>query len=71
MTRTTSYAVNRYRNVAVPFQQRGNRQVITHKQMLEHRWLREFVERWEHCFEYDMNADVYVFDPAGKIQDRG
>lgn len=55
----------RYETVAVPFQLRGNRQVLTSMQLLEMPWLREFVAAFPRCFGYEPHSDCLVFYPEG------
>jgi hypothetical protein len=52
-----------YETVAVPFITIGNRQVLTAEQACEMPWLREFIERFQHCFEYDLCRDYWIYDP--------
>ena len=54
-----------FENVSIPFVTMGNRQVLTGMQLVEHPWLREFVDRFPNCFAPDNYRDILVFYPDG------
>lgn len=54
-----------YENVAVPFKLLGNRQILTHQQLVQEPWIMDFVARFPTCFEYRMDTDILVFWPEG------
>jgi len=51
-------------SAAVPFVQWRNRHVLTDEQLAEDPCLREFVQRFSNCFEYDPAFNVWVYAPA-------
>jgi hypothetical protein len=55
--------MSKYETVEVPFIQRGNRQLLTRKQLDDMPWLAEFVERFRHCFVEDLMLDVLWYEP--------
>lgn len=55
--------MSKYQTVEVPFLKRGNQCVLTDKQLVEQRWLKEFVERFKNCFVRDENLMVLVYQP--------
>ena len=53
-----------YENVEVPFITRGNRQMLSRKQLEEIPWLAEFVERFKHCFHESDDYGFYlIYEP--------
>ena len=50
-----------YETVAVPFVTVGNRRALTATQLMEHVWLKEFVDRFRTSFEYHPLLDVMLF----------
>lgn len=54
-----------YENAEVPFTIVDNRQVLFATQLIEHSWLREFVERFSRCFERDELRQCYFYYPEG------
>jgi hypothetical protein len=50
-------------SAAVPFVTIGNRQCLTDKQLAEDRYLREFVERFRNCFEFDALRNLWIYTP--------
>jgi hypothetical protein len=55
--------MSKYETVAVPFITIGNKQVLTDSQLDEQPWLREFIERFRHCFEHDDVTQYWIFKP--------
>lgn len=54
-----------YQTLAVPFVNRGNRQVIERRVLCENPWLEDFVRRFPKCFEPDHYTACLVFYPEG------
>jgi hypothetical protein len=52
--------------VEVPLIKVGNKLVLTDQQLAEKPWLRQFVERYQNCFEYNHVLNYWVFYPGGK-----
>jgi len=57
---------DRYETVEVPFRTVGNRRCLTRLQLENEPWLKDFFDRFRHCFELDGYYDVYWFYPDGK-----
>jgi hypothetical protein len=57
----------RYETIAVPFEIRDGRRVLTRQQVEELPYLRDFIRRFPTCFELDPVADIWIF----KEQDDG
>jgi hypothetical protein len=53
--------MSRYETVEVPFLSYGDWHCLTRLQIEQEPWLREFLERFRHCFEYDPIRDVYFY----------
>jgi len=53
------------RTFEIPFLVSGNRQYLTGQQMAEEPAIREFVERFPACFEFDCTRDIVWFYPDG------
>jgi hypothetical protein len=49
----------RYESIAVPFEVRDGRRVLTMKQVTELPYLQDFIRRFPTCFERE--ADLYIF----------
>jgi hypothetical protein len=59
-----------YENVAVPFIKFNNRQVLLETQLYEMPELRDFMECFSSCFEYDPARCLWVFYPEGDAPSR-
>lgn len=55
--------MSKFESVEVPFMLHGNQQILTAQQLEEQPWLKEFVERFKHCFRQDLNRDVWIYEP--------
>lgn len=53
----------KYETVAVPFLTIGNHQALTRKQLDDHPWLKDFVERFRHCFREDDYRQLLIYEP--------
>lgn len=53
----------RYEAAEVPFAIYGNHAVLTDQQIAEAPWLREFLERFKLCFEYDVTLCAWFYTP--------
>ena len=55
----------KYEIVAIPFQQRGNRQALSRLQIEEWPEFADFIKRFPNCFERDVLTDWFIFYPDG------
>ena len=58
--------MSRYETIAIPFQIQGDRQFLSEQQLMEMPELRNFMERFPHCFEHDPVRCVWWFYPDSK-----
>ena len=55
-----------YQTIAVPFKTaKDGREYLTELQLMEIPELRDFIERFPHCFERDPVAELWWFDRHG------
>lgn len=54
-----------FENVAVPFKTHGNRQVLCEEQLQTAKWLRDFVDAFPRCFEFDERNSLWIYYPDG------
>ena len=54
-----------YENSAIPFKTWNNHQVLFEEQLQNEPWLRDFIEAFPHCFEYDQKLYLWIFYPYG------
>jgi len=57
---------NHPETVGVPFVKIKNRQCLTDQQLAEMPWLKDFINKFPNCFEYDFEACVHIFYPQEK-----
>ena len=52
--------------VEIPFILRSNQRCLTALQYMQHEYIRDFIKRFPHCFEYGpLNEDIVLFYPEG------
>lgn len=57
--------MSKYETVAIPFSNICGRQCLTGMQLAQEPWLREFVDRFPHCFAAAPDMDIMIFYPEG------
>jgi hypothetical protein len=64
--------MTQYETIAIPFNNTPDgQQYLTEHQLMEIPELRDFIERFPHCFEHDPMMDVWWFFPDGKKDNPG
>lgn len=58
----------KFETFAIPFETRGNRQVLTDMQLAEMPFLMDFISSFPRCFERDYLFQWWIFYPEGDAQ---
>ena len=55
----------KFENVEIPFRNFGNRQVLTDWQIIRDPWIKDFIDAFPMCFEYEPWLGVWFYCPDG------